>query len=287
MNTNQIIKKMTVLQVSLCLLVCGCTKSAKENAPEQKEAASSFEKKPTNGTETLATGTMLWNDEFNGPTLNTTKWEVMHNKRRKDPTGRDAWWHSSNAYLSGTGHLVIRTSQLADGSYAGACVRTKGKFERAYGYFEIKAKLQTQEGHWGAFWLFASSVNTVGNQGQDGTEIDVFESPYIGLGQNRMQSALHYDGYGTAHQSTSKSTTDMVFNDGNWHKFGVEWTATEYKFYYDGRLVWTTNFGGISKVPQYIKISDEIGSWGGILDIRNATLPDYMLVDYVRVYDKR
>ena len=32
-----------------------------------------------------------------------------------------------------------------------------------------------------------------------------------------------------------------------------------------------------------IKLSDEIGKWGG--DIRQAKLPDEFLVDYARVYD--
>ena len=40
---------------------------------------------------------------------------------------------------------------------------------------------------------------------------------------------------------------------------------------------------GCFQVPEYIKLSDEIGKWGG--DIKKATLPDAFLVDYVRVYD--
>ncbi len=39
----------------------------------------------------------------------------------------------------------------------------------------------------------------------------------------------------------------------------------------------------VSQVPEYIKLSDEIGKWGG--DISKAKLPDAFLVDYVRVYD--
>jgi hypothetical protein len=36
-------------------------------------------------------------------------------------------------------------------------------------------------------------------------------------------------------------------------------------------------------VPLYIKLSDEVGPWGG--RIAEAKLPDRFLVDYVRVYD--
>ena len=43
------------------------------------------------------------------------------------------------------------------------------------------------------------------------------------------------------------------------------------------------NAGGVCQVPEYIKLSDEIGDWAG--DIKKAKLPDAFLVDYVRVYD--
>jgi hypothetical protein len=51
----------------------------------------------------------------------------------------------------------------------------------------------------------------------------------------------------------------------------------------DGKEVWQTTVGGVSQAPEYMKLSEEIGDWGG--DIRAAKLPDYFEVDYVRVYD--
>lgn len=229
---------------------------------------------------------LIWSDEFNDKKINQKKWNIRNEHRRTDPTGKTAWWDKDNAYLE-NGNLVIRTSQRADSAYAGACIETKGKFERAFGYYETKVKMQKEQGHWGAFWLYNQSVNNVGNEGKDGTEIDVFESPYVGLGQNKVQSALHYDGYEAAHKVDHVSITNMNLNDGNWHTFAVEWTSEKYKFYYDDKLVWETTFGGVCQVPLYLKFSDEVGVWGGILDIRKAKLPDYMLVDYVRVYDKK
>jgi hypothetical protein len=55
------------------------------------------------------------------------------------------------------------------------------------------------------------------------------------------------------------------------------------------KLVWQDEFDGTTlddskwDIPEYIKLSDEIGNWGG--DIQKAKLPDQFLVDYVRVYD--
>jgi hypothetical protein len=51
----------------------------------------------------------------------------------------------------------------------------------------------------------------------------------------------------------------------------------------DGKEVWRSAAGGVSQVPEYIKLTEEIGKWGG--EIRDAQLPDEFVVDNVRVYD--
>lgn len=66
------------------------------------------------------------------------------------------------------------------------------------------------------------------------------------------------------------------------HTFSLWWKADEYVFYVDGKETWKTDAGGVCQVPLYIKLSDEIGKWGG--DIAKAKLPDRFVVDYVRVY---
>ena len=67
------------------------------------------------------------------------------------------------------------------------------------------------------------------------------------------------------------------------HDYGLLWTTDEYVFYVDGKEVWRSKAGGVSQVPEYLKLTEEIGSWGG--DIQKAELPDYFEVDYVRVYE--
>jgi len=58
-----------------------------------------------------------------------------------------------------------------------------------------------------------------------------------------------------------------------WHD---EFDGQQYVFYVDGREMWRTKAGGVCQVPLYIKLSDEVGNWGG--DIKKATLPDRFLV---------
>jgi beta-glucanase (GH16 family)/Ca2+-binding EF-hand superfamily protein len=215
---------------------------------------------------------LVWHDEFDGTKLDESKWDVPNNRRR------DGWWSPKAVSLDGKGHLAIST--LKDGNrYLDACVRTRGKFEHAHGYYVARVKLQGQPGHWSAFWLYNSSVGKIGNEGRDGTEIDIMEKPWL---DDQVQHALHWDGYGKAHKSEGKVSSVPGVMDG-FHTFSLWWKADEYVFYVDGKETWRTDAGGVCQVPLYIKLSDEIGKWGG--DITKAKLPDRFLVDYVRVYD--
>lgn len=215
---------------------------------------------------------LTWHDEFNTTKLDDSKWEVPNGKRR------DGWWSPKAVSLDGKGNLVISTLKQGD-RYLDACVRTRGKFEHAHGYYVARIKLQSQLGHWSAFWLYNSSVGKVGNEGRDGTEIDIMEKPWL---DGRVQQTLHWDGYGKAHRSKGKVTVVPGVMDG-FHTFSIWWDQDEYVFYVDGKETWRTNAGGVCQVPLYIKLSDEIGDWAG--KISAAKLPDQFLVDYVRVYD--
>jgi beta-glucanase (GH16 family) len=215
---------------------------------------------------------LVWHDEFDGPTLDETKWDVPPDGKR-----RDAWWKRAAITLDGKGHLAIHTL-LANGQYVDGCVRTKGKFEPTFGYFEARIQLQRQPGHWSAFWMMGDGVTNVGDEGRDGTEIDIMEKPWL---DDRVQQTLHWDGYGKHHRSQGNIAQVPGVMEG-FHTFGLRWMPDEYVFYVDGRETWRTQAGGVCQAPLYLKLSDEVGKWGG--DIRQASLPDQFLVDYVRVY---
>jgi beta-glucanase (GH16 family) len=216
---------------------------------------------------------LVWHDEFDGLTLDESKWETPPDGRR-----RDAFWMRKAVSLDGQGRLAISTLK-EDGKYIDGCVRTRGKFEHAFGYYVARIESQRQPGHWSAFWLYNDSVGRVGDEGRDGTEIDIMEKPWL---DERINYALHWDGYGPAHKSEGKLVRVPGVMQG-FHTFGLLWLPDRYGFYVDGKEMWRTKAGGVCQVPLYIKLSDEVGSWGG--DIHKAKLPDRFLVDYVRVYD--
>lgn len=216
---------------------------------------------------------LVWNDEFDGAQLDEAKWEVP-----PDAPRRDGWWMRQAISLDGEGRLAIGT--LKDGDrYVDGCVRTRGKFEHAFGYYVARIQLHREPGHWPAFWLYNHCEGNIGNGGVDGAEIDIMEKPWR---DGRVNHAIHWDGYGAEHQSEGKVADVAGLMDG-FHTYALWWSPTDYVFYIDGQETWRSQAGGICREPLYIKLSDEIGEWGG--NINDADLPDQFLVDYVRVYD--
>lgn len=216
---------------------------------------------------------LIWQDEFDGAKLDEVKWNRLGDWKR-----RDGFWIKEDALVDGQGHLVLRTRQEGDRFTCGA-VNTQGKFEHTFGYYVIRARLPRQPGHWPAFWLMSPGVGRVGNEGRDGTEIDIIEIPWR---DGQLTSNLHWDGYGKDHKSAGVRFTVTGVTEG-WHTFSLWWKPDEYVFFVDGKETWRTTAGGVSQAPEYLKLTEEIGSWGG--DIRKAQLPDHFEVDYVRVYD--
>ena len=143
------------------------------------------------------------------------------------------------------------------------CKKVNGKsvplFEQAFGYFEARVKLPASGGMWSAFWLQSESVRQVGFGGEDGTEIDIYESSFYRTGRTKMGHALHFDGYHPAHHKcmdTVRDTGTDLYS--GWHTFALKWTPNEYVFYIDGRADWASDFGGVSKVPAYLRFTNEI-----------------------------
>jgi beta-glucanase (GH16 family) len=219
---------------------------------------------------------LAWSDEFDGAKIDATKWEVFGEKG--DQRRRDGYWVKDDAYLDGKGNLVLRTKKDGDRYTCGA-VRTKGKFEHTFGYYVVRCQFPKQPGHWPAFWLHTPAMNKVGNEGRDGTEIDIMEKPWL---EDKITRNLHWDGYGKAHKHAGNTVNIPGVSEG-FHTFGLLWTPDEYVFDVDGKDTWRTSAGGVSQVPEYVKVTEEIGTWGG--DIKKASLPDFFVVDYVRVYD--
>ena len=220
---------------------------------------------------------LVWSDEFEGNELDNTKWSLCPEWHRQG----GSYWNEDNTWLNGNGQLKLKVTERNDSVFCGA-IRTHNRYNQKYGYFEVKCRVPQIHGGWAAFWLMPYG-NKAGNLGNDGTEMDVFES--INGWNGKVNQALHWDGYGIEHQKASQSMTSWGLYDGQYHVFGMMWTPTEYVFYIDNVETWRTSAGGVSDVEQYMKLTMEVSNatWPG--DWSNQTTkPITWTIDYVRTY---
>ena len=223
---------------------------------------------------------LVWSDEFDGERLDETKWAHRGLGPRRDGVNvREA------VALDGEGHLLITTSRHEEGGrieYRTGMISTRGRFERTYGYFEARMKLQKEVGHWSAFWLQTPTMGEhIGDPGRAGAEIDVIECLSDPRHREKALHTIHWDGYGEDHKSAHGEDRVAGLHEG-WHTFGLLWTADEYVFYVDGKETWRTR-EGVSRRDEFIILSVEVGDWAG--DIAEASLPDSVAFDYVRVFE--
>lgn len=224
---------------------------------------------------------LVWEDDFNGDKIDTTKWASCPEWDRCD---KHCKWSKTDAFVDGKGQLLVQIRKDDKGRILAGAVRTKDLFEKKFGYFEIRCKVPVIKGGWCAFWMMPADGNKVGDEGRDGTEIDIFES--IRADQGHVNHALHWDGYGKEHKSkgeTFKNRSDLYGNE--FHTFAVEWNEKQYVFYIDDKETWRTSVGGVMQNPAYMKITLEAAKWAG--DIHAEKLPKHLVVDRVRVFDRK
>lgn len=220
--------------------------------------------------------TLVWQDEFNGNSLDKTKWDYRNTGKRRDA------YNSRETVKIDNGKLVIEVKRKKDSLLMGM-IGTQGLFETRYGYFECKASLTNTRGVWPAFWL-QSPYNTDNSNPQDhGAEIDIFEY-FLHEGKDSVSHTLHWGGYGATYKKFGPFYSPLKKTSDGFHTFGLEWTPDSYTTFVDGVPTHTGN-RYISKVPQYMILSLEAeAKVAGPLEERK--LPDRFVIDYVRVYKK-
>lgn len=165
-------------------------------------------------------------------------------------------------------------------------------FSQAFGYFECKVKLPKSQGLWSAFWLQSSNMRQVGNNGKDGTEIDVYESAFLNSKQSKMGHALLWDGYGKSGKVSGHiGELEQNLYEG-FHTFALKWTPEYYVFYIDGKSTWASDAGDVSRVKEFLRLTVEIDAgdgWGphsqkiGQFSHNNEDNDDFE-IEYVKVW---
>lgn len=217
---------------------------------------------------------LVWEDNFNGTRLDTTKWRVRG-------VGPRAIAHiSEDAVKVANGYLKLFALKQDD-KLLGSAVGTQGLYMPKYGYYECRAKLQKSQGIWAAFWLQSTKISKGEDPAIFGAEIDVMEF-FKKLGKDIVSHNVHW-AYGPNQKTTRGMQSYLEGVSEGFHTFSLEWTSDKYVLYIDGYKFYEVT-QGISNIEQYMILSMEYP--GNLEEIEKTQFPDVFEVDYVRVYQK-
>ncbi|MBK1813446.1 glycoside hydrolase family 16 protein [Clostridium sp. YIM B02505] len=229
--------------------------------------------------------TLVWSDEFNGTSINTSNWAF--------DTGAGGWGNnelqyytnrSENARVS-NGNLVIeaRKENYGGAAYTSARLKTQGLKNWTYGRIEARMKLPQGQGLWPAFWMLGQNITQSGIGWPKCGEIDIME--HVNL-ESVIHGTIHWDTNGHAYYGNQSGNIDVT----QYHTYSIQWDASSIKWFVDGvqfnEANIANNINGTEEFhkPFFIILNLAVGgTWPGNPNSSTA-FPAQMLVDYVRVY---
>ena len=271
---SKFMKKTTAFVLSMAMIVSAITITV--TMTSQKVLAA-----PT------ANSTLVWSDEFNGSSLDTSKWGY------EIGTGSSGWGNNElqyytnrtdNAYVSG-GALHIRAKKESYGgrNYTSARLNTNGKFTFQYGYVEARLALPSNQGIWPAFWMLGANIGSVGWPACG--EIDIMEAINA---ENKTYATCHWNCNGHAEYGKSSGNFDIT----QYHTYGLQWDSQYIRMFVDGNKIYEMNIANNAgdteefHRPFYLLLNVAVGgNWPGF-SINDSAFPQEMKVDYVRVYQE-
>ncbi len=265
---------------------------------------------------------LVWNDEFDGDALDTSKWGF-----RRAFWGKISPTFTDEGITVSDGTLKIALIRKGDDFYS-AHLQTgsltydipkdtdrfwpfgkleKPKFMHRYGYYEIRCKLPKNTGWHAAFWLQAPGIGSHPDPKQCGVETDIMEN-YRQHTEGLIVCGNGWGGYGKDSKWYGHTKFPYVETDDGWHYYGCDWTHEGYIFYADGEEVCRQMAPKcpVSDVDEFILVSTECHGYNRVFNAPNASLagdasywhgkpvpelfdavlPDCFEVDFVRVYDE-
>jgi len=205
---------------------------------------------------------LLFADEFNGSSLDITRWNAWYGPGH----GGNGLRRPSAISVSG-GSLAI-TAKMVNGKLESGGMSHKQHYR--YGRYEFRVRTERDR-----TWTMSGIVMTWPQRqwSPEFTENDMYETgPST---RDRFRTFIHYGG-STRSQKSYGHPVDAT----QWHTIAMDWRRDSLKMYRDGRRVWTLN--------DKVAIPDGLHHVGIQLDARytrRLRAPVRMYVDYMRIYE--
>jgi beta-glucanase (GH16 family) len=238
----------------------------------------------------------LWNDEFDGETIDTSKWGF------EIGTGASGWGNNEweyytnrkeNAYIKdGVLHIRAQKEDYKGSKYTSARMITKDKFSFTYGTVEARIALPTGKGIWPAFWMLGQNIDKVSWPACG--EIDIIEA----INDENIVYGTHHWQYNGNHASYGNNTKDYYgtskeLDITQFHTYKMVWNEKLIAMYVDDFKYQEIDIekakDGLEAFhkPQFFILNVAVaGSWPGF-EVDDTQFPNEMLVDYIRVESRK
>ncbi len=282
--------RLFLLTVSLSFSLAACSQASSQ--PSDQSGGSGTQPAGQSGN-----WNMIFHDDFNGNSLDTTKWttcyfnfKVGDNSCDHDQGEMELYQPDNVSVSNGVLTLSARkqTVNASNGqtyNYTSGMITTgpttanskDTRFSFTYGYMEMRAKVPGGQGLWPAFWTLPADLNWP-------PEIDVFE--IIGDSPDVINMHYHYPNGTDEGGDNGKAWTGPDFSAG-WHTFGVDWEPNAITWYVDGVERRTyTDTSNITSKPMFLLANLAVGgSWPGSPDA-STQFPALYQIDYIHVWQK-
>ncbi len=231
--------------------------------------------------------TLAWQDEFYGTVLNSSNWQ--------NEIGGSGWgnneleyYQEKNAVVE-NGLLIIKAKKesISGRDFTSSRIITLGKHSFKYGRVDIRARLPKGKGIWPALWMLGSNIGTVG--WPKCGEIDIMEMIGGPGNESKVYGTAHWDEAGSHAQygGNQSLTNGKLFAD-EFHVFSILWNAMSITWYLDDVQYHVIDItpAGLSELREDAFFIFNVavgGDWPGSPD-KTTSFPQYMAVDYIRVF---
>ena len=253
-----------------------------------------------------------WQDEFDGSTLDLTKWSYELGNWKLDANGNyitNGWGNNEQEFYTDSnasvhdGILTIAArkephTDPVQGSYdyTSARLSTQHRFSVCGGRIEVRARCDAGKSLWPAIWMLPED-SAYGGWAASG-EIDIMEG--WGSTPERICGTVHF---GDVWPNNTYLTNEYRFPAGesaaDWHVYAIEWERGEIRWYVDD-VLYSTQSDWYSANHAYPAPFDQNFylilnlAVGGHFDGVDGIYADpsvfadgekHFEIDYVRVYD--
>lgn len=234
---------------------------------------------------------LVWQDEFDAQQLDITQWTYELGDGCPNlcgwGNGELEYYRTQNTSIV-EGNLVITAKRESVGgkSFTSSRLITKGAQAFKYGRVDIRARMPFGKGIWPALWMLGANIDDVG--WPKCGEIDIMELVGGDATDNEVHGTIHWDNNSTyANFGGSYTLPSGDFAD-EYHVFSIVWD--------ENKIVWLMDdiqYQEVDITPSALsEFQEEFffifnvavgGNWPG--SPNTATVfPQYMIVDYIRVF---